>query len=124
MTLDSPRLTAHAGQRTGTTSSASRAQELSQLIGEIYEGAPQATRNLLIEYLMRPLGLLGLVTVANGVFLKSFIDHGLSASFFSQVATHIQVSDVIALADRVQQVNVDAIASAIHLISLWPAPID
>jgi hypothetical protein len=41
-----------------------------------------------------------------------------------QVQTHIEVSDVVALAERVQQVNMDVIAAAVNLFSAWPAPMD
>lgn len=43
---------------------------VSLLVGKIYEEAPTAERRNLIQYLMQPLGVLSLVTVANGIFAK------------------------------------------------------
>ena len=41
---------------------------ISQLVGQVYEIAPPAERSRLLEHLLKPLGVLSLVAIANGIF--------------------------------------------------------
>lgn len=43
---------------------------IGQLVGQVYEAAPPAERGRLLEHLMRPLGVLAMVVIANGIFAK------------------------------------------------------
>ena len=45
-------------------------QAIAQLVGQVYEAAPPTERSRLIAHLLRPLGVLALVAVANGIFAK------------------------------------------------------
>ena len=45
-------------------------QMLAQLVGQVYETAPNPERKRLVEHLMKPLGILSLAAVANGIFVK------------------------------------------------------
>lgn len=40
---------------------------IAQLVGQVYEFAPPAERSRLLEHLLKPLGVLSLVAVANGL---------------------------------------------------------
>src|SRR4051812_18284202 len=39
---------------------------IAQLVGQVYEIAPPAERSRLLEHLLKPLGVLSLVAIANG----------------------------------------------------------
>ena len=41
-----------------------------QLVGQVFETAPAAERRRLLAYLIKPLSLLSLVAVANGMFAR------------------------------------------------------
>jgi hypothetical protein len=92
-----------------------------KLIGQVYESAPLTLRARIIEQLMRPLGVLGLMAVANGIFagirlreLPTYPGVGI------EDATVILPSDVVALADFVQQVSREAVDGLSKLISTSP----
>lgn len=100
------------------------ATELAHLMGEVYENAPPAIRNVMIEYLMRPLGVLALAAVANGVFLKRLFVQGqnfFKPSVPSEIAQDIRACDVVALADRAQQVNGEVINEVIKIVRTSPS---
>ncbi len=40
------------------------------LVAQVYESAPAAERCRLVETLLRPLGVLSLVAIANGIFAE------------------------------------------------------
>jgi hypothetical protein len=92
-----------------------------QLVGQAYEFAPATVRGRILEHLLRPLGLLSLLVVANGTFAKirfrtSWQDMGVHLDDVQNV----QVSDVIALVDRVQLVSVESVDSLAQIIRASP----
>jgi hypothetical protein len=92
-----------------------------KLIGQIYESAPLTLRARIIEQLMRPLGVLGLMAVANGIFAGIRLrDHSACPRVAIEDATAILPSDVVALADWAQQVSSEAIDGLSKLISTSP----
>lgn len=94
---------------------------LAQLIAEVYETAPPAERSRLLEHLLRPLGVLSLVAIADGIFAKIRFRSGwpeLQVRF--EDAQRVQASDVIALVERVQQVSVESLDGLAKLLLASP----
>jgi hypothetical protein len=92
-----------------------------KLIGQVYEIAPLTLRARIIEQLMRPLGVLGLMAVANGVFAGIRLrDRSAFPSVALEDATVVRPSDVVALADWAQQVSGEAIDGLMKVISMSP----
>ena len=104
----------------GTASEA----EIAQLVGQVYAIAPPTVRTRLLEHLMKPLGVLSLVAVANGIFVKIRFKGGWSdvptRMDDVQGAQGVQVSDVIDLANFAQQVSSDAIGGVAHMLASSP----
>lgn len=83
-----------------------RSRILTELVGQVYEVAPLSTRRRLLETMLRPMGVLGLVTVAGGVFVKLRFGMGLhEAHLRLEDVGLVDTSDVSALVDRLQQVS-------------------
>lgn len=99
-----------------------RNRMLNLLVGRAYAASPLLLKKSLLEQLIRSVGILGLVTVAGGVFAKIRLRGG-----WPDIAVHlddlkdIQTSDVIALVDYVQQVSAGALADAVQLMASNPA---
>ena len=98
----------------GVVSNASGCQSIDatvpQLVGEVFEAAPAVERGHLLEQLLRPLGVLSLVAVADGVFAKLRFRGGWQ-DFHVRLedVQSIRTSDVISLVDYVQQVSVEVV---------------
>ena len=95
---------------------------LNLLVGHAYAAAPPLVRKSLLELLIRSVGVLGLVTIAGGVFAKirlrgGWTDIAVGLDDLQDIAT----SDVIALTDYVQQVSLGALSDATHLLASNPA---
>ena len=94
---------------------------LAQLVGKVYETAPVTFQSSLLEHLMRPLGVLALVSIANGIFAKiRFRSSWPDMRVQLADAQNVQVSDVIALVDRVQQVSVEALDGVAQMLAASP----
>lgn len=94
---------------------------IAQLVGQVYEFAPPAERRRLLEHLIRPLGVLSLVAVANGIFASIRFRSGWpDLNVRMEDAQNVQPGDVIALVDYVQQVSVNAVDGLAHLLSASP----
>lgn len=98
-----------------------RSDPLSQLMGEVYEVAPSALRNVMIELLVSPLGVLSLATVANGIFLEELLRKRFFGSHAMGAAKDIRVSDVIALTERVLQINAEVVDEVAEIVRKVPA---
>ena len=91
---------------------------LNLLVGRAYETAPPVVRKSLLEHLLRPMGLLGLISVAGGTFAKFRLQNGWQdPSIGIEDLRDIRSSDVIALVDYVQQLSISAIVEAITMLS-------
>lgn len=98
-----------------------RSHMLAQLIGHVYESAPPVVRSRLVEHLLRPLGVLSLVAVANGIFAKiRFHSEWQHLQDRLKDAQNVRASDVIALVDHVQQVSVDAVNGLAQVLAASP----
>jgi hypothetical protein len=94
---------------------------LPELVAKVYAAAPPADRRRLLEHLLKPLGLLSLVAVANGAFARLAANSGWSKlQFNAEDVQRIGRSEVIALVNHVQQVSTQAIDSLGHVISASP----
>ena len=85
-----------------------RSRILTELVGQVYEVAPLSTRRRLLETMLRPMGVLGLVTVPGGVFVKLRFGPGMGlheAHLRLEDVGLVDTSDVSALVDRLQQVS-------------------
>jgi hypothetical protein len=95
---------------------------LNLLVVGAYEASPPLLRKSLLEQLIRSVGVLGLVTVAGGVFaeirLRESWPNGLVNSRDLQI---IRKADVLALVDYVQQVSSSAIADVVQMLVNNPA---
>ena len=94
---------------------------IAQLVGQVYESAPAAERSRLIEQLLRPLGVLSLVAVANGIFAKIRFRSGWPDLHVRlEDVQNVQASDIIALVNHVQQVSVQAVNDLAGVLAASP----
>jgi hypothetical protein len=94
---------------------------IGELLGQVYEAAPARERASLIEHLIRPLGVLSLLTVANGVFAKLWFRRDLQDLHVRLDDTYlVGKSEIVALADFVQQASVATIDGIADLIATSP----
>jgi hypothetical protein len=95
---------------------------LNLLVGGAYEASPLPVRKSLLEQLIRSVGVLGLFTVAGGLFAEIRLRGGwpnfLVNSDDLQMITR---ADVVALVDYVQQVSAGALVDVAHLLARNPA---
>ena len=100
-----------------------QAQEITiaQLVGQVYEAAPTTERCRILEHLMKPLGVLSLVTVANGVFAKIWFRSGWHDLHVQpDDARIVRASDVVSLVNYVQQASVEAVDGLAQLLTASP----
>lgn len=92
-----------------------------QLVGQVYEAAPAVDKGHMLELLLRPLGVLALVAVADGIFAKIRFRGGWpDLQVRLEDAQNVQASDVITLVDYVQQVSVHAVDGLAQMIAVTP----
>ena len=101
----------------------SKASEITiaQLVSEVYEAASLCERSCIIRHLLRPLGLLALVGVADGVFAKLWLRNptqGLQIQI--EDALSVGASDIVALVEFVQQVSVETIDGLSQIVATSP----
>ncbi|MDB5857113.1 MAG: hypothetical protein JWQ76_802 [Ramlibacter sp.] len=91
------------------------------LIGQVYEVAPAPERGRMLELLIRPLGVLSLVAIAHGIFAAIRFRSGAGKiNIQLDELSRVQASDVVALAQHVQQVSVEAVDSLAQLLAGSP----
>lgn len=92
-----------------------------QLVAQVYEAAPAVDRSHMLEHLLRPLGVLALVAVADGIFAKIRFRGGWPDLHVRlEDAQNVQASDVITLVDYVQQVSVNAVDGLAQMLAVTP----
>ncbi len=80
------------------------------LVAEVFEEAPPTERCSLVEALMRPLGVLSLVAIANGIFAKiRFRNAGQEPGVRFEDIQNVHFADVVALVRHAQQVSVETV---------------
>lgn len=94
---------------------------IAQLVAQVYETAPPAVRSRLLELLLRPLGVLSLVAIANGIFAKIRFRSGWPDMHIRfEDVKNVQTSDVIALVERVQLVSVESLDGLAKMLLASP----
>jgi hypothetical protein len=94
---------------------------ISHLVAQVYETAVPELQSRLLEHLLKPLGVLALFAVANGIFAKLLFRTGSSdLQVRVEDVQSVQASDVIALVDRVQQISVECIDRLAQMIIASP----
>jgi hypothetical protein len=92
-----------------------------QLVGQVYEVAPVVERGHLLEPLLRPLGVLSLLTVANGIFANIRFRSGWQDLHVRlEDVQNVRASDVIALVEHVQQVSIEAVDGLAQIVTASP----
>jgi hypothetical protein len=98
-----------------------REMSIPQLVAEVYETAPAVERGHLLEQLLRPLGVLSLVAVADGVFAKLRFRSGWQQmSIRLEDIPSVQAADVVALVDHAQQVSVETVDGLAQMVAASP----
>jgi len=94
---------------------------IAQLVGQVYASAPPSVRSRLLEHLIKPLGVLSLAVVANGIFASiRFRSNWPELKVRMEDVQSVQPRDVIALAHSVQQVSAHALDGLAQLLSSSP----
>jgi hypothetical protein len=92
-----------------------------RLVGQVYQAAPPIERARMLEHLIRPLGVLSLAVVANGVFSKiRFLSGWPDLRIRPEQAEVVRADDVVALVDYVQQASTEVIDGLAQLVSASP----
>lgn len=96
--------------------------KLAHLVGEVYAAAPPAERRRLLAHLIKPLGILSLMAVANGIFASIRFRSGWAEMNVPlEELQNVQVGDVITLTSRVQQVSLQALDGLTQVLTTSPA---
>lgn len=93
---------------------------IAQLVGQVYELAPPAERTRLLEHLIKPLGVLSLAAVANGIFASIRFRGWPDLNVRVEDVQNVQARDVITLVNYVQQVSVHAVDGLARLLAASP----
>lgn len=92
-----------------------------ELVAEVYEAALPADRGHMLEQLLRPLGVLSLVAVADGIFAKIRFRGGWQEfQVRLEDIPNVQPADIVALVDHAQQVSVEAVDGLARLVLMSP----
>jgi hypothetical protein len=94
---------------------------IAQLVADIYEAAPPAHKRSLLEHLLRPLGVLGLVALADGIFAKIRFRAGWPELHVRvEDVQNVQAGDVVKLVDYVQQVSSQSVDGLVQILAATP----
>ena len=116
-TPPSPMVAATVGPLTGPAAEAA----IANLVGQVYAIAPPTERRRLLEHLLKPLGVLSLVAVANGIFANIRFRSGWSdLQVRVEDAQQVQPGDVITLVNYVQQVSAQAVDGLADMLAASP----
>ncbi len=94
---------------------------VAELVAQVYETAPPEFRITLLEQLLKPLGVLSLMGIADGIFAKIRFSSGWpSMTIRVEDANKVQLKDIVALVGRLQQGSIDSLDGIAKLISATP----
>ena len=108
------------------TSSGSAADDpaetrIAELVAEVYDAAPASERGRLIEQLLRPLGVLSLVAIADGIFASIRFRSGWEALHVRlEDLGDVQATHVLALVKHAQQVSVETVDGLAQMLVASP----
>jgi hypothetical protein len=101
---------------------AARTEDVPVLVATVFEAAPPPERKRLLELLIRPLGLLSLAAVANGIFANlGSRNNWTRISLQPDDVNKVQRDDVMALAMHVQQISSHAFDGMRTVLTNSPA---
>jgi hypothetical protein len=90
---------------------------LAQLVGTVYETAPAPLQVRLLEQLLRPVGVLSLIAIANGIFAKiHFRGAWPDAALHPADVQTVRSSDVVALVEHTMQTSGEALNGLARLL--------
>jgi hypothetical protein len=96
-------------------------QLVSQLVAQVYEVAPVDERRRLLTHLLKPLGVLSLFALANGIFARIHFNSGwTNLDIRQEDVRYIQANDVVTLVNYLQQVSVHAVNSLTQVLGSSP----
>lgn len=95
--------------------------EIPDLVAQVYESAPREERRALLAMLLRPLGLLSLAAIGNGIFAHLRL-HGGWPEFRprGEDLDRVRASDIAALVHHVQQVSIETVQGLTPLLKGSP----
>lgn len=95
--------------------------EIPELVAQVYEAAPPEERRALLAMLLRPLGLLSLAAIGNGIFAHLRL-HGGWPDFRppGEDLDRVRASDIAALVHHVQQVSIETVQGLAVLLKGSP----
>jgi hypothetical protein len=90
---------------------------IAPLVGRVYEAASMRERQRLLTCLMKPVGVLALMVVANGLFAKYWFRGGRpEAPVRLDDISNIAVADVVALVRHVEQAGVGFVPELVRVV--------
>jgi hypothetical protein len=96
-------------------------QAIPELVAQVYEAAPAVERGRLLEPLLRPLGVLSLFGIADGVFAQIRFRSGWRDMHVRlEDIQHVSSEQVVSLVDHVQQVSVEAVDALAQVLTTSP----
>lgn len=96
--------------------------KIAALLDDVFHRMPKPEQARMLEKLIKPLGLLSLAAVANGVFAKLWLQSGVHASQLRlDDAAMIGPGDVADLVVFVQQMSVETVDGLAQLLATSPA---
>lgn len=101
--------------------SAESGRRTAELVGKVYETIPAQEQSSLLGQLLRPLGILSLVGVANGIFAKLWFRSGQQIAHIRLDDAHrIRAGDVADLVEFVEQVSVETVNGVVEMLAKSP----
>lgn len=87
------------------------------LVARVYESAPATERCQLVATLMKPLGILSLMAIANGIFAKIRFRHaGQDLNVGIDDLQNVSAADMVALVHHVQQASIETIDGLMQML--------
>ena len=91
---------------------------IAPLVGKVYDSAPASVRKRMLACLLRPLGVLSVFGVANGIFARIMFRKGLQNGHDRlEEIQNVGVSDVTALVEYVEQLRPDSLDGLCQILS-------
>ena len=101
------------------------APSIPELVAAVYESAPAPERGHVLEQLLRPLSVLSLVAIADGIFAKIRLRSGWQPLIVRlDDIQGVGANDIVALVDYVQQVSIEAVESLAQTLQASPVMAD
>lgn len=98
-----------------TASPHTRRRMLAVVFAKVFAFASGADKEEMLARLLRPLGMLSLLSVANGAFTRFKLQEVAADGFVADVR-QLDPDELVALVEWVQQVNFDALRTAAEII--------